>query len=123
MTSGEWELLRQIPPDDPRLSVLAKEAHAKAGMGDDVKILDAVKEERWLDFYDPANFTSIMIDVLVYSVQGHVKNDTRIPYFYYITKGLEPDCVYHLSKEKLTASRLFLDKQACGLVMPTASSR
>lgn len=118
MTSGVWELISKYPYGDEQLWMIAKDAHRMAGMGT-VDVSVAVKESRWLDFYDPEKYPFIKIDVLVYAIEGYVKNDTGIPYFFYITKGLKPDCVYYLTKENLEAIRLTLDRHVCGVLLPT----
>ena len=119
MTSGAWELIRRYPHGSEKLLMIAQKAHQIAG-SDGTKVNIAVKESRWLDFYDKGEYKSIKIDVLVYADENNVKDDTGLPYFFYITKGLKADCVYFLEKKYLTDIRLTLGKHVCGLSLPAS---
>ena len=87
----------------------------------EAKIVWANASVKELHFPDNADFRPIKIDVLIYTVEGrYLYEAPNVSYYFYLTKGMKPDCVYYLiPPESLNFEVLNLvSDHICHLVMP-----
>lgn len=119
-TSGTWHQLRDICKNDStymsRIEGICTQAHNKAGKIEG-GISIALCFTRKLIFRDSQKYEPIKLDIICYVIEG-LSRANGSPYYFYITKGLAPNCVYYL--KPLCAndtSRLWLDEHICGIIL------
>jgi hypothetical protein len=108
-SSGIWQRARDLNCDsnDDRLKNVSYQAHRKSFTGP-VEVDTAILDVRNLMFTN-VNYKTIRVDVIVYKIVE------AGPFFFFITKGLRPDCVFYLVKVDGRSTLLQLGKHVCGI--------
>lgn len=57
---------------------------------------------------------NMSIDMLIYGIENHFKYK-KVPYWYFVTKGLKPDCVFYLNQEDDNQDWFTLYEHVCGI--------
>lgn len=126
-TSGVWEPVRSVASNANILANISLQAHLGSWMGnikDAVEtVRDAVFETQTLAANE-RKYKNISIDLIKYRVIRS-KDGVRVrgpKSYFYITKGMRPDCVYYCWMRGINTGYFFLDYHVCDIVMPQISS-
>jgi hypothetical protein len=121
-TSGIWEPVRSFASNKDKLADIAFQAHSKSWMANNSEVVKEVFFETHTLPAEGKKYDDIQIDLIKYSVTrtkyGEVVRGPRS--FFYLSKGMKPDCVYYCWARGLNTGQFFLDEHICNIVMPTA---
>jgi hypothetical protein len=118
-TSGKWKPFSRTRNAFPEIMKnVSRQAHALAGFGPSTASVRSSYHMRNTLRSFSGVYKTITIDYITYGL-GIGETNFTIPYFWYITKGLRPDCVFYLDKvEMYTAVYRLTDIHVCGIRMP-----
>jgi hypothetical protein len=97
--------------DDAKLEDICKQAHARSEKRPG-EIVFATYYTRKLEFSE--KYQPIAIDMIFYLLGGDANDNQPFPHFY-LTKGLNPECVFYLNAVSPTSRFHRLDKHVCGI--------
>lgn len=71
---------------------------------------------RQLMFQNSLKYKPIKIDLIIYFVTSLFKAN-GLPYYFYLTKGLRPNCIFYLKPRLNDTSTFMLDEHVCNIIM------